>query len=369
MKGLVTVLLLGILTSCHTTRQVSQAYHNDHDLQGELTPAQAAIVTGTLSGFPDHSQMAIALIQNNKTRFYGVERQHDSLQTLENAHAVFEIGSLTKVFTTHLLMNARNEGLIQSLDAPIAGYGAMAIKDSPAVTFRELANHTSGLPGEVSGSIFNTDPANPYKRWNRQKLADFLIHEKLESAPGTKYTYSNVGMALLANTICTLRQQSYERLLQEEVFQPHGMTSTTTDRALIQDRLIQGYNWKGKPTANWDLAAMAGAGAILSTAEDLSRYLKWSFGALRNQFKPMRETTFTINDDLDIALGWHIIKGKTADPFLWHNGGTGGYKSSVAINPDAETAVVILTNIGANKNPKRGLIDNLCFDLMKSINS
>ena len=68
-----------------------------------------------------------------------------------------------------------------------------------------------------------------------------------------------------------------------------------------------------------------------------------------------------------MALGWHIIKGILNDPFLWHNGGTGGYKSSMGLSLQNDSGIVILTNIGATGNPKKGLIDKLCFDLLKSL--
>lgn len=93
----------------------------------------------------------------------------------------------------------------------------------------------------------------------------------------------------------------------------------------------------------------------------------WNFTALNNQLLVMQQATKSINEQMDIALGWHIMKNKTSEPFLWHNGGTGGYKSSMAINLSNETGIIILTNIGATDNPKKGLIDNLCFDLMTSL--
>ena len=112
---------------------------------------------------------------------------------------------------------------------------------------------------------------------------------------------------------------------------------------------------------------MEGAGAILSSVQDLSKYLNWNFTALNSSLLPMRQKTHTINDDMEIALGWHIIKNKSAQPYLWHNGGTGGYKSSMGINLSNNSGVIILSNIGATNNPQKGPIDKLCFDLMKTI--
>jgi CubicO group peptidase (beta-lactamase class C family) len=187
----------------------------------------------------------------------------------------------------------------------------------------------------------------------------------LESIPGEKYQYSNLGMALLAYIVFKIESRDYESLLQEDIFKPLKMEHSTTQRDLVKYFLVQGYNWKGKLTVNWDMAEIKGAGAILSSVSDLAKYLMWNFKALNNQLTLMKQSTKTINENLEIAIRWRILKNKTPKPFLRHNGGTGGYKSSMAINLDNKTAIIILTNIGATNNPKKELIDNLCFDLMK----
>ncbi|MEM7297688.1 MAG: serine hydrolase domain-containing protein, partial [Bacteroidota bacterium] len=296
------------------------------------------------------------------------KRQNDRLEVVDNANRVFEIGSITKVFTTQLLLNAVIDGLVENLDAPIQQYCPFEIQGNPQITFRQLANHTSGLSSEISASIFNTDPANPYKRWDEERLKRHLEKEiEITHPAGEKYSYSNIGMAILSNTICHLRSANYEAILQKEVFQPLEMINTTTKRGQVQDILVKGYNWKGEATANWDLAALEGTGAILSTSDDLATYIQWNFEALKSQLAPMAQPSYVINEELEVALGWHIVKENSRTPFLWHNGGTGGYKSSMAINLANNTGVVVLTNIGATNNPKKRMIDQLCYDLMETL--
>lgn len=366
MKNVLLILLI-ICFGCSSTKSVKQAFI-DKDIYGEeLEKPQLDLIIKTLSQFPNHSQMSIALINQNKTTFFGVQRKNDSIKNIINNNQVFEIGSITKVFTTQLLINLLETGKIKSLNESVIPYLDFKIKGNPNITFLQLANHTSGLPKNLDGSIFNTDRSNPYKNWNKEKFVTYFTNEViLESNPGEKYQYSNIGMALLTYAISKIESESYENLLQENIFKPLKMEQSTTQRELIKNNLVQGYNWKGKPTANWDLAELKGAGAILSTTSDLSKYLKWNFIALNHQLSLMKEKSKHINDNYDIALGWHIIKNETKTPFLWHNGGTGGYKSSMAINLSNNTGVIILTNIGATDNPKKGLIDSLCFNLIKS---
>ena len=367
MKHLVYLLIL-LLLGCRSTLKVVSSVKDNSVMQTELSPAQIQAITDALSEFPNESEMSVALVTQNSTLFYGLKKQHDTIKAVDNSRSVFEIGSITKVFTTHLLLNAVADGVISHLDAPIQAYSPFPIKGDPPITFKQLANHTSGLPGSISMSVFSANRANPYQSWHEDKLKKYLEKEvELESTPGDQYTYSNVGMAVLANTLGHLRSSTYEAQLQEEIFEPLQMTHSTSQRRAIRNKLVPGYNWKGKATDNWDLAAFEGAGAVLSTTEDLSHYLNWSMEALESQLSEMSHASIQVDEHLAVALGWHVIKGYTSEPFLWHNGGTGGYKSSMGINLANHTGVVILTNIGATGNPKKGMIDQLCYALMQTM--
>ena len=325
-------------------------------------------IAGTLAHFPNESQLAVAILQNDQVLFCGLERKNDTIAPVNNSNSVFEIGSISKVFTTHLLINALNDQLIDSLEAPIKPYCPFQIKGDPMITFLQLANHTSGLPGNISGNIFNTKPSNPFRRWDGEKLSRYLSKDvALNSPPGESYAYSNVGMAVLGNTICSLRSKSYEALLQQEIFQPLKMEQSTASRAKVNGTLVQGHNPKGAPTDNWDLAAFEGAGAVLSTTADLSKYLRWSLSALASELSPMQQPTKEVTTSLGVALGWHFIKGKTQSPYLWHNGGTGGYKSAMGLNLTNSTGVIILSNISGVDNPEKKRIDQLSHQLMQNL--
>lgn len=367
MKKL-TLILLVFCIGCSSFKNINKAHFDKTIYKSEIEKSQTDLIAKTLSEFPNNSEMAIAIVSSKEVVFYGLKRTNDTIKIINNSNSVFEIGSITKVFTTDLLLNLLEEEKIKSLDESIMPYLDFSLKGNPIITFRQLANHTSGLPSNLEGNIFNTNISNPYKNWDKEKLINYFSKDvKFDSKPGEKYQYSNIGMALLAYTISKIESKEYETLLQENIFKPLQMERSTTQRNLILNYLVQGYNWKGKPANNWDLAEMKGAGAILSTVNDLSKYLIWNFDALNNRFSIMKQSTVSISEKLDIALGWHIIKNETQRPFLWHNGGTGGYKSSMAINLNNDTGIIILTNIGATNNPKKGLIDSLCFNLMKSL--
>ncbi|HKK24037.1 MAG TPA: serine hydrolase domain-containing protein, partial [Gracilimonas sp.] len=158
--------------------------------------------------------------------------------------------------------------------------------------------------------------------------------------------------------------QTYEELLKEHIFMPLNMTSSTTQRENISDQLVKGVDRRGGEATNWDLASLVAAGGIYSSTEDMVRYALAQLDTTNNVYKYQKEPTYTISEDQQIALGWYIISREDCSEIYWHNGGTGGYRSSMALNPVNGTAVVVLSNISAG-HAKSSLIDRLCFDLLR----
>jgi CubicO group peptidase (beta-lactamase class C family) len=361
-------LFLLIVASCKVTKPVKQAAYENLGQSGGLTDPQIDSIAEVVSMFPNETQFSIAIINDGKLVFYGLERKEDKLHRVFNSNNVFELGSLSKVFTTNLLINQANEGKID-LDGLVKEITSTKLKGNPDFTFRQLANHTSGLPSIPSNmgtTIFNAD--NPYAKYSETKLKAYLS-EKLElnGTPGEKYEYSNLGMGLLRYALAEMKDADYKTMLRREIFDPLNMINTTADRMDVKQNLVQGYNRNGKRTHYWDMGALEGAAGIYSTTADLAKYALWSFDALNGELSLMKQMSFSVTPDTDIALGWHIIKNKTKMPFMWHNGGSGGFKTSMAINPDKQQAVIVLTNVGATFNNRKQLIDNLCFELMRSI--
>ena len=300
-----------------------------------------------------------------------MKRVDNILKVEDNQNAVFEIGSITKVFTSTLLAEDILEGNV-TLDESIQDILSYSLKQSELngspITYLTLANHTSGLPRlpDNMNEEIQKNPGNPYVDYNDTKLQFYLENQmKLVSIPGENYAYSNLGMGLLCYLMELKSGLNYEDLLQEKIFTVYEMTSSTTDRSKIQNKLVPGLDDKGEVTLNWDLNALKGAGAILSSTTDLS---KFALANLESNpvFDLQKEITFTVNADMDLALGWHVLNSSSGSTYYWHNGGTGGYRSSLTIDHDSKIAVVILSNVSAF-NSKSENIDQLGFDLIKTL--
>lgn len=318
--------------------------------------------------FPDNTQFAIALIHDGQVVYYGIQRFNDTLITIENKSKVFEIGSITKVFTTTLLANfVLNKEVF--LDSTINTYFDFPFKDNQVFTFRELANHTSGLPRLPSNIRFDAifSPKNPYKDYDEQKLDEYLKNDISPDYPkGSKSAYSNLGMGLLSYSLRKLSGKSYEQLAREMIFDKYNMVNSSTNKRKIETRLVGGLDDKGRPTPNWEPGALIGAGGIYSTVEDLTKFAFAQFDSTNAELNLTRSKTYRDNESRDVGLGWFIINRKNGNKWFWHNGGTGGYSTSMAIDIEHKNGVIILANISSfHKNFKN--IDKLCFSLMTTL--
>jgi len=135
----------------------------------------------------------------------------------------------------------------------------------------------------------------------------------------------------------------------------------------VKDKLVKGFDGKGDETANWDLNVLVGAGGILSSAEDLARFANAQFDTNNTELNLTRQPTFTVSDQMQMGLGWHIIKANNGkNEIFWHNGGTGGYTSSMALDTEKKHGIIILSNVSAF-HQETGKIDDLCFGLMNTL--
>jgi CubicO group peptidase (beta-lactamase class C family) len=146
------------------------------------------------------------------------------------------------------------------------------------------------------------------------------------------------------------------------------MTSSTTSRGDVKDKLVEGLDPFGNVTPNWDFGALAGAGAILSTVSDLSKFALAQYDSTNKELELTRVKTFSDTSNIDVGLGWHIVEETSGAEYYWHNGGTGGYTSSMGLDIEPRNAIIILSNVSAFNDNSREL-DNLCFALLKTLKS
>jgi CubicO group peptidase (beta-lactamase class C family) len=314
--------------------------------------------------FPKNVQFAIGVIDGDDQMTFGFEMKED-WSTLDNENSIFEIGSISKVFTSMLLANAISEGVMNLTDT-VQNELAIDWKVEKPITYKMLANHTSGLPRIPSNLMKHAllNKENPYAKYEEEALIKYLEKKmSLKSEPGEKYAYSNLGAGLLGYLVCKKLDLTYEEAIQKYLLEPSSMNNTSTSRDNIEGDMVTGLNKKGKPTSNWDFDVFAGAGAIKSNVVDMLNFIDLQVSDTSETIKLMQTKTHE-GEPFHLALGWHIIP---STGWLWHNGGTGGFKSSLAIDTKTNNGVVILTNISSGHENAR-FVDELVFMLLKEIN-
>lgn len=268
------------------------------------------------------------------------------------ADGVFEIGSITKVFTAAILADMVARGQVR-LDDPVAQLLPAAVKvpsrNGRRITLLDLATQSSGLP-RLPTNFAPKDSANPYADYGDQQLYDFLSGYELPRDPGATYEYSNLGMGLLGHALARKAGMSYEQLVTRRVLAPLGMKETAiTLSPALRARLVPGHGDTGQVVANWDLTALAGAGALRSTVRDMLTFLAANLDSSRGPLaRPLHETHVSRHaagsPTMTIGLAWHILAPPGGGSIVWHNGGTGGYRSFIGFDPVRRIGVVLLTN-------------------------
>jgi D-alanyl-D-alanine-carboxypeptidase/D-alanyl-D-alanine-endopeptidase len=247
--------------------------------------------------------------------------------------ARFEIGSITKTMTATLLASLVGDAVV-ALDDEIGRW--LDAGQNAGITLEQLATHTSGLPRLAPNQP--TSGANPYRDFTAQRAEKGLRAAK--RAPGAGHAYSNFGYQLLGLVLERASGQGYQALLAERLLRPLKMTSSGVGPAGGGTRMTGHAG--GKPAGHWDFA-LPGPGAVEATVGDLARYLSACLappaGPLGAAISLCEQPRVRMSGGNAGGLAWIITGG-----LLFHNGGTGGFSASVAINQAAGHAVGALAN-------------------------
>ncbi|MHB1845200.1 MAG: serine hydrolase [Deltaproteobacteria bacterium] len=293
--------------------------------------------------------LSIALIHDGAVTFHGYGRAAAPGSLDPSPHTLFEIGSVTKVFTSTALALAVQRGSV-ALDTPVSRLlpSACVPVDANArqVTLLELATHTSGLP-RVPKNLSPANPNDPYADYTPARLCAFMSTLALPKPPPAVYAYSNLGAGLLGDALSQKAGTSYERLIEDTIAGPLGLTETVITLTPEQrERFATGSNADLETVGPWSHDALAGAGALRSTASDLAKLvideLSPPSGPLGDAMAMTRKAQAPRPGGA-VGLGWHLGLPGMPDG-VWHNGQTGGFHAFIAFDPRAKVGVVLLAD-------------------------
>jgi serine-type D-Ala-D-Ala carboxypeptidase/endopeptidase len=299
---------------------------------------------------PHNAGLAIGIIQNDREHIICLGDKNKNTGEKIDPNSIFEIGSITKIFTATILageVNRQNN----SLDDRISTCLNFPVSNNCSfITLKQLATHSSGLP-RLANNFWPSalDKNNPYITYTDTKLKEYLSYAVPVHQAGLRYEYSNYGFGLLGYYLIQKHNKTFIDLVSERICLPFGMSNTYVNLPIDKmHRLATGHSF-GKAVKNWDfLDATAGQGALRSDLSDMMKFMWYELYPDSTYLKEDVELTQQIHfwdrhSNIKTGLGWHIGTF-FGEKYLEHTGGTGGYRSFIGICPKSQTGIIILSN-------------------------
>lgn len=328
-----------------------------------------------------YNGLAIGVVNADSSGIYTFGRKRPDQEGKPSEDNHFEIGSLTKVFTTAVFQKLINEGTLDPQDkvnAYLPDSVTLSSKGEQPIRLHHLATHTAGLPKVDEGYFYKRSKdiflvsENPYKSYTTANLYDYLDQVSPFAKPGEQLHYSNTGVALLGHVMTIATHKPYDTLIARATRQmalPHTKLSLT---ASVKERfLLQGFNRRQRAVPYWDFQVMAPAGALKSTPSDMLRFLRISMGQIQTPMtKPIQQAQQVRGSgdlkqmkNVGVGYGWfQSAKTIEGERITWHNGQTGGFSSFMAFLPDQQCGVIALANTN-------GSLGRVAFQTLKVLSN
>lgn len=282
---------------------------------------------------------------------YGLKNARSN--SVNNTKSIFQIYSITKTFTSTVILRLVEEGKLSLSDKLTRFYPGFPRGDS--ITIEHLLAHTSGLYDYTRGHTMPDLTETSFVRFIQTKPLDY--------APGTSWAYSNSGYWFLGFIIQKMTGMTYEEAVNKYIFKPSGMKESGFDfKTLRHPNKTTGYaifaSTLKKEAVIYDPPGPYAAGAIHSTVGDLYKYhmalQQYSIikkSSLENAYRPIKN---------NYGLGW-IIGSFEGKQVVSHSGGAAGYRSNFARIPDEDICVILLNN---NESASVELITRNIFTIL-----
>ncbi|WP_282042778.1 serine hydrolase domain-containing protein [Winogradskyella flava] len=382
MKTFRLIILLGmvvfIASGCKNTKVLKLDLAKSYNLENHLIPSIQIENEPKFYNINERMEyynipgFSLALIEDNRIGFekgYGYGRKDDSI--LVEANSVFQVGSISKPVTALMVLKLRDAGKLQ-LDDNIQKYlKSWSLPESDflnytAITIRMLMNHTSGINNINSKGFKQSD--------DMPTLNDILSKSiSIDTIPGTKYHYSNLGYAILQKLIEDIEEDTFSSITKKAIFEPIGMINSTFETINPYKSPVNycySYDSSGKVNNGyWNNIVRKSSGGLFSNPEDLAKLLieiqkaKYGESAIFS-----KESIEEILKGSNYNLGFEISRQNQLLA-ITHTGRTPGYFTYMRLYPNLKKGIIISTNSdnGGNlfKEVLRGYSDLYDVDILK----
>ena len=321
------------------------------------------ILKARIETFKQSVGIVVGIVDSTGTRIVGYGPRHIGGTDVVNGSTIFEIGSISKVLTSIVLADMVHKGEV-SLRDPVSLHlppkVILPTRSGREISLLDLATHRSGLP-RMPDHLQVTE-RGVVNRFPLDQMYEFLSATTLAFDIGERYYYSNLAFGLLGQVLANRVDNDFEALLLERVCHPLGLSDTRVAlNAEQQERLAGTHNWNHgeTPPLVWD--AMAAAGGVRSTAEDLLSFLAMNMDLVSSDlWFPLQMSHLdrreTSSSTLEVGLGWHLLS-RHGRELIWHSGATFGNMAFAAFDMEARRGVVVLSNA-------RGIIDDIGIHIL-----
>lgn len=322
-----------------------------------------AILKARVDTFRQGTGIVVGLVDSTGSRFVSYGKTHAGGDVPVDERTIFEIGSITKVFTSILLTDMARKGDLALRD-PVQRFlppdVTLPAHGGRPITLLDLATHRSGLArmpdnfGVLSSSEKNVYPI--------ERMYAYLSSCTLVADVGERFLYSNLGYGLLGQALARHAGTDFESILVKRVCDPLGLPDTRFHLSPDQQaRAAGGHDWNLSPVPPLGFDAMMAAGTLRSSAQDLVRFLAANIGLVDSPLWATLQYAHVDREDaigksVDIGLGWLTATGGSRELIL-HNGATFGNMAFSAFDKERRRGVVVLANA-------RGYYDDIGLHLM-----
>jgi D-alanyl-D-alanine-carboxypeptidase/D-alanyl-D-alanine-endopeptidase len=302
----------------------------------------------------DHKRsksIVVGIIDSSGKHIISAGVLSDKDRRLPDANTEYEIGSITKVFTSLILADMSLKKQL-NLSDPFLKFLPKEVKPVDKkvrdITLLNLATHTSGFP-RFPNNADSKDLENPYADYTVGQLYEYISGFQPDQAPGSQYQYSNTGYSLLGQVISKVSGKDFESLVKDQICTPLKMNSTVIILTPgLRSNMATGHTEYGKPVANWDMPALASNGALRSNMNDMLKFAAANLGLVKSDLYPAMELSHLKRvkkgqDDAFVTMGWTLMNVGSKQ-VLWKDGTTAGYRAFIAIDKKNKKGVVILSN-------------------------
>lgn len=312
-----------------------------------------------LEDLDNKTHLEIGIYDKGSTSLMAFDQVEGSIvQTSPNPDKLFEIGSITKVLTAYIIQSLLSEYSDINIDSKLKSLPlSFSIHPKNEATLKHLINHTSGLPKMPANYVFGMilHPKNPYLYYSENRVKSYYSKRKTSSNLGMSFNYSNFGYGVLGLIASDISDTKYRDLFHKKVSQELGMPNTQLGISENQYSKLYAPGGDGLDCL-WSLNQMESEGGAYSTINDMIQFSrlviepKSSLSTIKQNLESLEKETLVLNNKESIGQGWRIHTNENTRT-LYHEGGSRGYKSFIAVNKKEEKVVILLSKVCVlNKN-------------------